>query len=123
VFTACASHFLSQHPPPDTASWLEPPDPARRRRHGLAEPFASHDANREMIDRVLRDSEKVPVGGGFARLQAAAEALGEGCGGRGLSMTVGDWPPCAWPRPSPAGARWSGTPASAPIRRPGSWPP
>ncbi len=80
LFTACTSHFLSQHPPPDTASWPEIPDPARRLRHGLAELFADYDANREMIDRVLRDSEKVPVGGGFARLQAAAEALGEGWG-------------------------------------------
>ena len=76
---ACSTHFLSLNPPPDPALWLAISDPRRRLQHALAELFAYYEANEGMIDQVLRDSEKVPVGGGFKRLQiAAVQALEEG---------------------------------------------
>lgn len=79
LFKACATHFLSEHPPPDLNAWLDVTDARQRLRRGLRELFAYYEANEEMVSRVLRDSEKVPVGGGFKRLQAmAVEALSPG---------------------------------------------
>ena len=81
LLKACASHFLLHNPPPSPASWLAIADPHARLRHGLAELFAYYEANQEMIGRVLRDSDRVPVGRGISRLQAAAvEALESGWG-------------------------------------------
>lgn len=72
LLKSCSAHFLLLKPPPDPASWLATSDPRRRLQHGLAELFAYYEANEEMIGRVLRDSEKVPVGDGFKRLHIAA---------------------------------------------------
>ena len=76
LYNACGTHFLAAHPPPDVKAWLEVTDATQRAGHGLRELFAYYEANEEMIGRVLRDSEKVPVGAGLRRLQeAAADAL------------------------------------------------
>ena len=81
LLKACSTHYLSLHPPPDPTSWLEVTDPAERLRRGLTELFGYYQSNEEMISRVLRDSERVPVGSGFRRLQAsAADALVYGWG-------------------------------------------
>jgi AcrR family transcriptional regulator len=78
LFKACSAHFLAQNSPPNTSSWLEVLEPGARLRHGLTDLYAYYEAHEDMISRVLRDSEKLPVGAGFNRLQATAvEALAQ----------------------------------------------
>ena len=50
-----------------------------RMRYGLQELYAYYTAHHEMIWRVLRDADRVPVGEGFRQLQhMAAHVLAEG---------------------------------------------
>ncbi|SRR5579883_1256647 len=79
IFRACASRFLSLHPPPDPHAWLVIADPVERLRTGLAAAYAYFRENEAMMASVLRDAEIMSVGGGFLRHRAAmAEVLAKG---------------------------------------------
>ena len=76
LFSACTKHFLAQQPPPDIGRWRAIEDSGMRLRRGLAELYTYYERNEAMIAHVLRDSDTVPVGGGFRALQSnAANAL------------------------------------------------
>jgi AcrR family transcriptional regulator len=76
LFDACRAHFMAVHPPPVVISWSGLAAPAERARRGLDDLYRYFAANRDMISRVLRDADQVPVGAGFRRLQGqVAEAI------------------------------------------------
>jgi AcrR family transcriptional regulator len=76
LFDACRAHFLAANPPPEVGGWSGLADPAERARRGLDDLYRYYQANRDMISRVLRDADQVPVGSGFRRLQElVAEAM------------------------------------------------
>lgn len=68
LFRACSSHWAEVHPFPDPSGWAAIDDPAERLLHGLAKLYAWYEANRGMLEGVLRD---VPI------LPALAEVMGE----------------------------------------------
>jgi AcrR family transcriptional regulator len=79
IFRACASRFLSLHPPTDPHAWLVIADPVERLRTGLAAAYAYFRENAALMGNVLRDAEVLPVGSGFFRLRAAmTEVLAQG---------------------------------------------
>jgi AcrR family transcriptional regulator len=75
LLRACRDHFRGTHPFPDPAGWTKlAPGPARLRA-GLRELYGYYATNREMLGNVLRDSERLPVGGGFREGMARAAAV------------------------------------------------
>jgi AcrR family transcriptional regulator len=79
LLRACRDHFTGTHPFPDARKWADLPAGQARVRTGLTELYAYYSANREMVGNVLRDSDRLPVGGGFLDgMSRAASVLGSG---------------------------------------------
>jgi AcrR family transcriptional regulator len=57
LFEACTRHGIESTGMPDGAAWSTIDDPAGRARVGLTELTAWYRANRDMLDRVLADSD------------------------------------------------------------------
>ncbi len=88
LFGACSAHWAEENPPPDISRWADIEDPDERLRLALDELYAYYRRAGEMIDKLLRDEQSVPV---VAELFApyhqflamAAEILARGRGLRG----------------------------------------
>jgi AcrR family transcriptional regulator len=65
LFRACGRHFITGHPPPPIEAWLELVDPLDRLRRALGEIYAYYRRHEQRIANVLRDSQRMPVGGAF----------------------------------------------------------
>jgi len=61
LFGACSAHWGEQNPPPDISRWAEIEDPGERLRLALDELYAYYRRAGEMIDKLLRDEQSVPV--------------------------------------------------------------
>jgi AcrR family transcriptional regulator len=61
LLSACAHHFLSEHPLPDPNPWRQIADPGARLRHALTVVYAYHRETAAMMTKVLRDAETHPV--------------------------------------------------------------
>ncbi len=88
LFGACSAHWAMENPPPDISRWEQIEDPAERLAVALAEMYAYYRQAGEMIDKLLRDENAVPVvAEKFAPyhqfLAIAAEILARGRGLRG----------------------------------------
>lgn len=58
---ACAAHWGSQHPPPDTGSWLSIDDPEQRLRAALLDMFTWNRAAAPMMTKIYRDLHLMPT--------------------------------------------------------------
>ncbi|HEU4737541.1 MAG TPA: helix-turn-helix domain-containing protein [Solirubrobacterales bacterium] len=88
LFGACSAHWGEQNPPPDISRWAEIEDPDERLGLALDELYAYYRRAGEMIDKLLRDEQSVPVvaelfGPFHQFLATAAEILARGRGLRG----------------------------------------
>lgn len=88
LFGACSAHWGERNPPPDINRWAEIEDPDERLRLALDELYAYYRQAGEMIDKLLRDEQSVPVvaelfGPFHQFLTSAAEILARGRGLRG----------------------------------------
>ncbi len=88
LFTACAQHFYEGDRWPDPERWRAIADPAERLAAALQELYAYSERNESMWTNVLRDETLVAsvastLTGFWAYLDAAADALAAGWGGRG----------------------------------------
>ena len=61
LFIACSTHWASENPFPDPATWSKVADPADRLARALAELYAWYDERQGMISNVLRDAPVVPT--------------------------------------------------------------
>jgi AcrR family transcriptional regulator len=61
LLTACTSHYLALHPPPDLESWAMIADPLERLRHGLAETYAYHRQTEAMMTVAEHEVAANPV--------------------------------------------------------------
>ena len=61
LFGACSAHWGEQNPPPDISRWAEIEDPGERLRQALDELYAYYRRAGQMIDKLLRDEQSVPV--------------------------------------------------------------
>jgi AcrR family transcriptional regulator len=59
LFQACSGHYMSLHPPPDPAKWVETADPAERLRDALADVYRWWGDTEDMMSRVIRDAPLV----------------------------------------------------------------
>lgn len=79
LLRACRDHFIGTHPFPNTGTWAELPPGSARVRKALTELYAYYATNHEMVGKVLRDSDRLPVGRGFREgMLRAAAALAAG---------------------------------------------
>lgn len=88
LFGACSAHWAAENPPPDITRWEQVEDPAERLAAALGEMYRYYRRAGAMIDKLLRDEQRVPVvAEKFAPyhrfLAMAAEILGRGRGLRG----------------------------------------
>lgn len=60
LFRACSSHWMTQHPPPDPATWPRTGEPSDRLVRGLAQLYAWYSTNEAMMGKVLRDAGSMP---------------------------------------------------------------
>jgi AcrR family transcriptional regulator len=75
LLRACRDHFAGTHPFPDARKWADLPAGPARVRTALTELYAYYATNREMVGNVLRDSDRLPVGGGFREGMSRAAAV------------------------------------------------
>jgi len=61
LIDACSSHWFTENPPPDSAPWMEIPDPAKRAAVAFAAMYEYYDHGRDMLEKVLRDAPLVPA--------------------------------------------------------------
>jgi AcrR family transcriptional regulator len=61
LLTACTTHYLSLHPPPDLERWRSIPDPIERLRTGLAETYAYHRQTEAMMTVAEREVSVNPT--------------------------------------------------------------
>ena len=61
LFAACSGHYFSQHPFPDIEAWRRIVEPHERFRQGLAESYAWHEENREMMTVALVETRDLPL--------------------------------------------------------------
>jgi AcrR family transcriptional regulator len=61
LYTACTTHYLQLHPPPDPDLWLGIHEPAGRLRSGLTQIYAYHRRTEPMFARAARDLDQIPV--------------------------------------------------------------
>lgn len=61
IFEACSAHWLSGHVPPDPQAWLAVDDGEQRLRTGLADLYRFYRDGQQMLTRVNRDRESLPV--------------------------------------------------------------
>jgi AcrR family transcriptional regulator len=88
LFGACSAHWGERNPPPEISGWAEIQDPDERLRLALDELYAYYRRTGEMIDKLLRDEQSVPVvaelfGPFHEFLANAADILARGRGLRG----------------------------------------
>lgn len=88
LFDACSAHWAAENPPPDISRWEQIEDPAGRLAVALGEMYGYYRRAGAMIDKLLRDEQRVPVvAEKFAAyhqfLAMAAEILAHGRGLRG----------------------------------------
>jgi AcrR family transcriptional regulator len=57
LYTACTSHYVVEHPPPEHASWEEVADHEGRLRRALSEVYAYYGHHEQIFANVLRDAE------------------------------------------------------------------
>ncbi|MDQ2950703.1 MAG: TetR/AcrR family transcriptional regulator [Chloroflexota bacterium] len=75
LLRACREHFVGAHPFPNAARWADLPAGPARVRTALTELYAYYSTNRSMLGNVLRDSDRMPVGGGFRQGMSRAAAV------------------------------------------------
>jgi AcrR family transcriptional regulator len=61
LFTACTSHYLAQHQPPDSTAWRRIADPEARLRFGLLETYRWYRDTEQMMVVTYRDLPEIPV--------------------------------------------------------------
>ncbi|HEU5106353.1 MAG TPA: helix-turn-helix domain-containing protein [Solirubrobacterales bacterium] len=61
LFGACSVHWAENNPPPDISRWEQVEDPEERLARALKEMYAYYRRSGEMIDKLLRDENAVPV--------------------------------------------------------------
>lgn len=89
MVTACTSHWIATHPPPDVEAWAQVRDPGRRVRAALGELYAYYRGTQAMWTTAYRDAPIVaPLGAvmdatWFPLLDRAVEVLAAGRGLRG----------------------------------------
>jgi AcrR family transcriptional regulator len=85
LIQGCSAHWSERHPPPDPGIWSGIRDPRRRLARALGEIYRFYEGGADMMDRVLRDEERVPalkevMGGWWAYLSEVAGGLSAGWG-------------------------------------------
>ncbi len=89
MVTACTSHWITLHPPPDPETWAQLRDPGARLATALGELYAYYDETQAMWTTAYRDAPLVAALGEimdatwFALLDRAVEVLAAGRGLRG----------------------------------------
>lgn len=89
MVTACTSHWIAQHPPPDVEAWGDIPDPDERLAVALASLYPYYAETQAMWTTAYRDAPLVPSLGAimdsawFALLDRAVDMLARGRGLRG----------------------------------------
>ena len=58
---ACSAHWVTQHPPPDPATWASIRDPVRRARAALTAIYRYYRETETMSANVLRDAKTMPA--------------------------------------------------------------
>ncbi len=61
LFTACSTHWTTENPFPDPATWLSIEDRPERLTHGLQELYAWYGLKVGMLAKILRDAPNVPA--------------------------------------------------------------
>lgn len=61
LFGACSAHWAEENPPPDLGAWNEIADPDERLGTALDDLYAYYGQTEEMLDKLLRDEQAVPV--------------------------------------------------------------
>lgn len=61
LFTACSSHYLALHPPPDPAAWAGEREPLARCRAALVAFYAYYRRTERMWAQATRDEPDVPA--------------------------------------------------------------
>lgn len=61
LLSACTSHYLTQHPPPDPETWAKVSDPGQRLELGLTETYAYHRETERMMAVAEREVKSNPV--------------------------------------------------------------
>ncbi|HEX5782701.1 MAG TPA: TetR/AcrR family transcriptional regulator [Solirubrobacteraceae bacterium] len=89
MVTACTSHWIELHPPPDVEAWRRIADPGERLDYALTELYAYYRDTQAMWTTAYRDARLVESLGQimdatwFATLARALEVLAAGRGLRG----------------------------------------
>ena len=65
LFKECRAFAINERPMPDPDGCLTIADPIRRMRSGLATAYAFYREHEQGMAAIIRDSEVMPVGGGF----------------------------------------------------------
>lgn len=61
LLTACTGHYLTQHPPPNPATWMEIADPLRRVRTALGAVYAFYRQTQGMLARAKQETPVNPI--------------------------------------------------------------
>jgi AcrR family transcriptional regulator len=61
LFEACSSHWMAQHPLPDSAAWAQIDDPDERLRVALSELYQWYEHGEYMLEKLIRDVALVPA--------------------------------------------------------------
>jgi AcrR family transcriptional regulator len=61
LYTACTSHYLARHQPPDPSAWRQIGDPEARLRFGLLETYRWYRDTERMMVVTYRDLPETPV--------------------------------------------------------------
>jgi AcrR family transcriptional regulator len=61
LFGACSAHWAAENPPPDVSRWEQIEDPGERLEVALAELYAYYRRAGDMLDKLLRDEQAVPI--------------------------------------------------------------
>jgi AcrR family transcriptional regulator len=61
LLEACSGHVRATVPPPDSARWLELPDPEERLATGLRELYGYYERLEPLLDNVERDAAVMPL--------------------------------------------------------------
>jgi len=61
LFGACSAHWAAENPPPDVSRWERIDAPDERIRTALDELYAYYRGAGDMLDKLLRDEQAVPM--------------------------------------------------------------
>ena len=79
LLEACASRWISEHPPPDPTLWIELEDPVDRTHLVLSRLFAYYRRTARMWTTAHRDAAQVPaLGPAMARFEDYLRSVGDG---------------------------------------------